>query len=81
MTDREAALSGALLRACWLVRIGWDDRRIRDRLADDYYQISERQRQLMVDLARQAISFCLSIDWQDESFVVDLSKAPRLPQE
>lgn len=81
MTDREAALGGALLRACWLVRLGWDDQRVKDRLADDYYQISDRQRQLIVDLARQSYAFCASIDWTDAAAVVDLAKAPRLPQE
>ena len=81
MTDREAALSGALLRACWLVRLGWDDQRIKDRLTDDYYQLSERQRQLMVDLARQSIAFCFTIDWSNPDSKIDMTRAPRLPQE
>lgn len=81
MTDREACMSGALLRAVILVRRGWSDAEIVDRIAEDYYVLSERQRRLMVDLARQGVAYCERQRWQDDSWQVNLSQAPQLPPE
>lgn len=80
MTDREACFSGALLRAVILVRRGWSDQEIMDRIAEDYYAVSARQRQLVVNLARRGVAYCDQQQWNNPAWVVDLSQAPLLPR-
>lgn len=81
MTDREYAMSGALLRAVILIRRGWMDSAIWDRLVSDYPAGTPRQVQMIIGLARRGV------DYADRNFTLGrqspiiLANAPQLPQE
>jgi len=80
MTDREAALSGALVRAVILIRMGWANDDILERLSRDFPQISTRQQRLMIRLGYLGVNACIKMDWQDIQEVVQAGQWPSMPE-
>lgn len=81
MTDRELALSGALLHAVLLVRRGWMDSAIWERIQERYPLATGDQVWRMIGLAHEGVDAAARINWSNPGAKVNVNLAPQLPQE
>lgn len=75
----ELARSGALKRAVILLRLKWTDQRVFERISEVFLGGTRQQYLDIIALAKKGIVFADSIDWEDPTFVIDMSQAPQLP--
>jgi hypothetical protein len=76
---RELINAGALMRAVFLVRKNWSDKRIVARLKDVWPGYSNQTYMEVITLALLGVRFTDAIDWSNPDAVVDWPNAPRLP--
>lgn len=81
MTDRELALSGALLHAVLLIRRGWMDSAIWGRIKERYPEATGDQVWRMVGLAHEGVDAALRINWLNPRALINPMLAPRIPPE
>jgi hypothetical protein len=81
LSDRELALSGALLHAVQLVRRGWMDSAIWQRISERYPAATGDQVWRMVGLAHRGVEAANRINWLNPKAKVNLNLAPQLPPE
>lgn len=80
LSTRQLALAGSLLRASLLIQRGWMDSAIFERLSSVYPGGTREQYLQIIALAHKGVDFADRVDWHDPTYVIDLSKAPQLPQ-
>jgi hypothetical protein len=68
-----------LSRAVGLVNLDQTDAYIAKVLQQRWPQATDQQTAQIIALARAGVAFVDSIDWNDPTFVIDLTKAPQLP--
>lgn len=81
MTDRELAMSGALMRAVGMLRRGWAQSRVHSRLLEVWPDATADQAWRIVALAQRGIDYADRINWSGIGVKVDLTGAPQLPQD
>lgn len=81
MTDRELAMSGALLRAVMLLRAGWSEKKIYERILAVWPGSTGDQAWRVIALAKRGIDYADRINWRGIGVNVDLTGAPQLPQD
>lgn len=74
-------MSGALLHAVQLVRRGWMDSAIWERLEERYPLATGDQIWRMIGLAHAGVLAAAKIPWHNPTHRVNLNLAPQLPQE
>lgn len=79
-TTRKLALEGCLMSAVYMIRKGYDDSRIFDRVSERCPGGTRAQYLAIIKLAHQGVAYADSIDWTDSENPLDLSGAPRLPR-
>lgn len=80
-STRQLALAGSLLRAVNLIRRGWMDSAILERLDRDYPGGTAAQYREIINLAHLGVNAMDMIDFNNPDFVIKISDMPRLPPE
>ena len=81
MTDRELMMQGALLRAVAMLRRGYSQGKVYERILEVWPAATGDQAWRVIALAQRGIDYADRINWSALGQTVDLTGAPQLPQE